>query len=61
MNKTLPPYAHDTMMGCSRKLFNAAQDGDTDYALAVMKRTIETLNMTISYLTTQEGENNGHN
>lgn len=60
MSKTLPPYAHDTMMSCSRKLFNAAQDGDVDFALAVMKRTIETLNMTISYLSTIEGGKHGN-
>lgn len=61
MPKVLPAYAHDTMMSCSRKLFNAASDGDTDYALAVMKRTIETLNITIAYITTQEGKTNGNN
>lgn len=61
MSKVLPPYAHDTMMGCSRKLFNAASDGDIDFALAVMKRTIETLNITIAYITTEEGKTDGHN
>jgi hypothetical protein len=61
MSKVLPAYAHDTMMGCSRKLFNAASDGDTDYALAVMHRTIETLKITMTYLTTGEGEANGNN
>jgi hypothetical protein len=55
----MPPYAADSMMACSRKLFNASQDGDVDYALAVMKTTIETLSMTIAYLSTQEGSNNG--
>jgi hypothetical protein len=34
------------MMACSRKLFNAAQDGDIDYAFRVMKDTIETLSFT---------------
>lgn len=49
------------MMGCSRRLFNAASDGDIDFALAVMKRTIETLNITIAYITTEEGKTDGHN
>lgn len=59
MARVLPPHAHDTMMACSRKLFNAAQDGDTDFGIAVMKTTIETLSITMAYLTTQEGSNNG--
>lgn len=35
-------------MACSRKLFNAAQDGDKLYAYSVMKDTIDTLTFTLS-------------
>lgn len=36
------------MMACSRKLFNAAQGGDSDFAYSAMKDTIETLSFTLS-------------
>jgi hypothetical protein len=45
------------MMACSRKLFNAAQDGNTEYATAVIKQTIETLSLVQSFLET--GNSNG--
>lgn len=60
MRRTIPPEVHDTMSACSRRLFNAAQDGDMDYALAVMKKTIETLSIAVAYLSNQEGNNNGN-
>jgi hypothetical protein len=59
MAKLLPPHVQDTMMACSRRLFNASQDGDVDFALAVMNKTIETLSIAVAYLSTQEGSNNG--
>jgi hypothetical protein len=57
MTTTFPPHLHDTMMACSRKLFNAAQDGNTEYATAVIKQTIETLSLVQSFLET--GNSNG--
>lgn len=47
MARILPPHIHDTMMGCSRKLFNAAQDGDMAYATSVMTDTVATLTFTL--------------
>jgi len=59
MTKSLSPHVYDTMMACSRKLFNAAQDGNPDYALSVMKTVSETLTFTMSYVA-QEGNNGTH-
>lgn len=39
----LPPALHDVMTFCSRKLFNASQDGNFDYALATIHTVIKTL------------------
>jgi len=47
MARVLPAHIHDTMMACSRKLFNAAQDGDMAYATASMTDTVSTLTFTL--------------
>jgi len=47
MTRVLPAHIHDTMMACSRKLFNSAQDGDMAYAIASMNDTISTLSFTL--------------
>lgn len=47
MGRILPAHIHDTMMACSRKLFNAAQDGDVTYATSAMTDTVETLTFTL--------------
>lgn len=55
MSQIIPPHIHDTMMACSRKLFNAATDGDAIYAHSVMKDVIETINFTLN--TWKAGDN----
>ena len=47
MARVLPTHIQDTMMACSRKLFNAAQDGDMAYATASMTDTVSTLIFTL--------------
>lgn len=44
------PMVIDMMMQLSRKLFNAAQAGDKDLCLSVMKKSVETLNLYIEAL-----------
>lgn len=59
MSKTIPPYIHDSMMACSRKLFNAGVDGNPDYAIAVLRDALVTLQATLDQLVAHEKSNNG--
>jgi hypothetical protein len=51
------PMVIDMMMQLSRKLFNAAQAGDSDLCVSVMKKSRETLDLYIQAL--EGGEVNG--
>ena len=53
-NLTIPPALHDAMIFCSRRLFDASQEGSREYAEAIIRTVIKTLNTAV-----EEVSNNG--
>jgi len=50
-NALIPPALHDAMLFCSKRLFNASQDGNLDFALATIRATIKTLETSLEEAT----------
>lgn len=53
-NGLIPPALHDAMLFSSKKLFNASQDGNLDYAIATIRAVVKTLDTVLS----EQGQSN---